>query len=333
MAPWSLRSMVRHAVALGWLVYLRCSPRRVGVALCYHAVEPQEGDPRRRLVAPIALDAFRRQMRHLRRWYRVVPASALPDEVRRRARWGRVPVAVTFDDDLASHATHAAPVLARLGLTATFFLTGAAVDQPARFWWQMLQTAWDRDLLTANVLGSWDLAFPDDEPSLRDVAAAIQAMEPGRRDAVTEALRVLVPDSAEAMTLGREDIVGLARQGFEIGFHTRRHDDLLGLGADELKEAMTAGRSELEAAAGAPARVISYPHGRADQRVAQCAAVAGFTAGYTADGTAISPDTPVHLLGRRYPARGPIGAFCLDVVRTLAGGQSAASARSNPIAT
>jgi peptidoglycan/xylan/chitin deacetylase (PgdA/CDA1 family) len=186
------------------------------------------------------------------------------------------------------------------------------------FWWQLLQRAWERRLLDDDTLDAWGVAADERAPTIREVAHALQTMRPAERDAATERLRELLRDEPEPATLSRKQIALLARRGFEIGFHTRRHDDLLGLPDEALADAMVLGRAELERVAGQPMRVISYPHGRADARVARCAAAAGFSAGYVADGTPVSPETDTRLLGRRYPSRGSIGAFSLDLARTLA---------------
>ena len=68
-------------------------------------------------------------------------------------------MAITFDDDLRSHVDFAAPLLARVGATATFFLSGSSLDDPNRFWWERLQEAFDRGL---------DLPSVGDGPAPRD---------------------------------------------------------------------------------------------------------------------------------------------------------------------
>ena len=67
----------------------------------------------------------------------------------------------------------------------------------------------------------------------------------------------------------------LARAGFEIGFHTRDHRPLPELTDDELARALVDGRAALEEAAGRRLRVLAYPHGSADERVAAAARSAG----------------------------------------------------------
>ena len=111
----------------------------------------------REISAAVSLHNFERQLRHLRRRYRVVPASCLAEAAAARTRGRRVPVAITFDDDLPSHLSHAAPALRRARLSATFFLSGAGLNGPFSFWWQLLQRAWDRGLVDAPLLHAWGI--------------------------------------------------------------------------------------------------------------------------------------------------------------------------------
>src|ERR671921_92824 len=91
---------VPAAVVLG--VLARASRRRLGVVLLYHRVTEADAPPGR-LVPTVRARDFERQLRLLRAWYRVVPLEELLGAVRRRRRGGRIPVALTFDDDLPEH--------------------------------------------------------------------------------------------------------------------------------------------------------------------------------------------------------------------------------------
>ena len=113
------------------------------------------------------------------------------------------------------------------------------------------------------------------------------------------------------------DVHELVERGFEVGFHTLRHDALPELGDEELTRAMTDGSAELEAAAGAPLRTISYPHGEADERVAGAARAAGFEHGFTALGRAVDGGDDPLLLDRVYPSPGSPADFELDLALRL----------------
>jgi peptidoglycan/xylan/chitin deacetylase (PgdA/CDA1 family) len=305
---------MRSTVAWALRLRARWSGARLGLMLCYHGTATREGDPTREVNAAISVREFERHLRHLRGRYRVVPGSRLAAAAATRRRGRRLPVAITFDDDLPSHLSYAAPALQRARLPATFFLSGGGLNGPFSFWWQLLQRAWDGGLVDSALLETWGIR--EREVSVRQIARHIQAMPPAERRAAAASLRTALGGEESGDTLSRDGIEALVVAGFEIGFHTRDHDDLMGLTDEELGAAMSAGRAELELIAG-PLSMISYPHGRADDRVAAAAKAAGFRFGFVADGSPIAAGDDPHLLGRRYPARGTTGQFALDIARTL----------------
>ena len=312
-----LARLVGTPVALGFMLVLRLTSRKAGVALMYHSVGRRAGDPARELVPPHEAGLFERQVRHVARHYDVVPADTLLDAVRSRRRGQRFPAAITFDDDLECHATIAAPVLRKLGVSGTFFLSGASLDRPFSFHFERLQRAYDAGApdLAAVVTGSAVAATPP--ASLHALGVAMVEMTPEDRDGAAERLLALAGPDPEEAGIRRARVRALADAGMTVGFHTRRHDPLTGLTDAELADAMESGRSELAEAAGAPVDVIGYPHGRADERVAVAAGAAGFRIGYSTRRTPVTPRSNPLLLGRFGPSLRSVGALALELAFTL----------------
>ena len=94
-----------------------------------------------------------------------------------------------------------------------------------------------------------------------------------------------------------------------IGFHTLDHVTLPALDDAGLETAVTRGRECLAAAAGAAARFLSYPHGKADARTAQALRRAGFEAAFTGRPGPLRRRQDRFLLGRWDP--GPLGVDAL----------------------
>jgi len=304
----SARRRVRGAVAraggllFGTLVVraLQASGRRVGLALVFHRIEDRQGDPEREFVPPVAAAVFAEQLRWLGRTCFFVPASELHDATRRRRRGERLPVAVTFDDDLETHVACAAPILRAHGVRATFFLTGASLDGPHAFWWERLQRALDAKLDVRPALAAAgieaDAAAPD---AVHTIGAAVNELSPSSREELSCALGRLVGPDPPGHGLRAADVRRLVLDGHEIGFHTRRHDPLPSLrGDDAVRSALTDHRDDLARAAGQELRVLSYPNGRADPRIAALALQAGYVAAFTGAPDPLGPDTPRGLIGR-----------------------------------
>jgi peptidoglycan/xylan/chitin deacetylase (PgdA/CDA1 family) len=284
---------------------LRRTRLRAGVALAYHRIGRETGSRERELVAPHGTALFEAQLRRIASRYRVVPPSQLQHATARRGRGEPYPLAITFDDDLPSHAGLAAELLARHGLPAAFFVSGASLSGPDEFWWERLQRVVDSGRagphLVEAVLGAGET--PDDgTPLVKVLSRRIQILTGDERARVDALLTEAAGPPPASAGMRAADVVALAQGGFEVGFHTRRHEMLTELGDDELENAMTDGREELEALAGARIRAISYPHGRADARVAEAARRAGFEVGFTGRNESVRPSADPLLLGRVEPS-------------------------------
>jgi peptidoglycan/xylan/chitin deacetylase (PgdA/CDA1 family) len=270
------------AVVIGW--FARVSPTRSGVVIVYHRVGGAgSGNEDLEILPAVGSAVFERQLRHLRRHYRVVPAVEILQAVRTRRRGRRFPVAITFDDDLPEHLGAALPALRNAGVPATFFLTGASLEGPHAFWWEDLQRAIDGRLVEPEGVPHVDVtaALERSPRAILDLAGEITRLPSGQRHEVAVALReALGPPPAESGLRAR-DVRALADGGCAIGFHTFRHEVLPALTDAELERALTEGRETLEEAAGAPIEAIAYPHGKADDRVAAAARRAGFALGFT----------------------------------------------------
>lgn len=308
------------------VLILRLSARKAGVALMYHSVDERPGDPMRELVPPHQARLFERQMRYVRRTFEIVPAGRLMEAARARRRLQRFPLAITFDDDLACHATVALPILRRLDVNATFFLSGASLARPFGFHYERLQRAFDVGVpdVAAVVTGTLDATEP---PLIHELGLLLEMMAPEDRDAAAARLGEAVGADPVDAGIRAVQVRELADAGMTIGFHTFRHDSLTRLTDDQLARAMETGRDALAEAAGHEIDAIGYPHGRADQRVADAARDSEFRAGFTTRHDPVTPSSDPLLQGRVGPSRRSVGALALELVLTLLKSESA---RPNP---
>ncbi|MDA0139637.1 polysaccharide deacetylase family protein [Solirubrobacter deserti] len=276
------------------------------------------------VVPALRAEALERHIGVLRSRYRVVPASDLPDAARRRRRGQRIPVAITFDDDLRSHLEVAAPLLRAADAHATFFLTGIGLDGEA-FWWQSLQAAIDRHADLAPVAREFGL--PAGPPAA--LAAGIERLAPEARRALAERLDALAGPDPDRRALSGEEIARLTADGFGAGFHTRAHARMTALDDAALELALHEGRARLEAVAGAPMTTIAYPHGDADERVAAAAAAAGVELGFITAMAPRGPDTPLLLLNRPGVLADSTARFAYDLAWTYSAALRARTASSS----
>lgn len=309
------RSALVRAVAawvLRWCA--RCSGAHVGLVVCYHKVGDPGGDPEVDLVPSLTTRLLRRQLTDLRRAYRVVPLADVRSAARRRRRGTRLPLAITFDDDLNSHAEVALPALLAAGMPATFFLSGASLTRPYSFWWEDLQRVIDRD-------GGLELASVQlrigRRSDIGSAAARIELLDSDVRDAVARELRTRAAPVRGDAGLRADSVRLLADAGYEIGFHTRGHYVLPTVDNQLLKRELSEGRAELEQLTGKPVNRLAYPHGKADQRVARAARRAGFVEAFTSEPRPVGPEADPFLLGRVDASPSGRADLALSLARAL----------------
>jgi len=316
LLPEPLLERARLAEARLLETRLRRSPAVRGAALVLHAVAPSGGDARFQIDPPLAAERLDAIVAHLADRYRLVRAGELADAARARRPRERVPVAVTFDDDLPSHHELAAPIFARHGGVATAFLCCGSTP----FWWHVLQVAVDTRAIDAGALAPVPStlvapALQRRPGAIGRLADAIENLAPAQRDVLASRLEQAV--AAPPPLLSRQAAGELAAAGWEIGFHTRRHDALTALDDAALREAL---QPAAELAGDERARTLAYPHGAADERVARAARETGYVAAYTTSASVFTQDTDVHLIGRLYPETAGLGRFALGLARRLGRG-------------
>jgi peptidoglycan/xylan/chitin deacetylase (PgdA/CDA1 family) len=119
--------------------------RQAAVVVALHRVqervEPGDG-------LTISARMFERHCRFFRRHFRVVPLREIVEKLERGQRLNRE-LAITFDDGYRDNFEVAAPVLARLGLPATFFVVSEFMGTNVVPWW-------DRDRGARHEWMTWD---------------------------------------------------------------------------------------------------------------------------------------------------------------------------------
>ena len=294
---------------------VRHSAARVGFAVIYHGIAERTGDPKRELVPPHGKELFDAELRHLKEHYSVVPASDLPAAVARRRRGEPVPVSITFDDDLRSHVDYAVPALLEHGLPAAFFLNGGSLRESHVYWWDGLQRAVDERRPEVEQLFGTALATGP----IQSLGEHIESLTPADRTAVAHKLADIAREDRLDAGLGDSDVKALHGAGFEIGFHTLRHDPLPPLEDEALAAALTEGRRHLAQLVDADVQLLAYPHGQADARVAEAARAAGYEIAFTTDEERISESSNSLLLGRFTPSFVSPRHFASQISKTLLG--------------
>jgi peptidoglycan/xylan/chitin deacetylase (PgdA/CDA1 family) len=83
-------------------------------------------------------------------------------------------------------------------------------------------------------------------------------------------------DGRAGALLDEIGVRALHEAGMELGSHTLSHRDLRGLGDEELERELRESKLAIEGLTGEPCRLLAYPYGLHDERVARAAGEAGY---------------------------------------------------------
>lgn len=256
----------------------RAKRRGAGILL-YHGVEPQLRDP---FVEAAHIDAalFRRQIRHLKRHYRIVSIEEIVDALRDGrpipADW----VALSFDDGYRNNLSCARAILHEEGgLPMTVFLATDLMDSET-----VIPTVRAKMLVMHTRKKQLDL--PDATGAWRSVALAGRAARANAFWQLHGFLRGSAPED-QAETIGRvveqigvdetdtirsgfrsfdwlrwDDVRELAGDGVTLANHTRRHLSMRdALGAERIADEVVGAHDRIQRETGTPPTLFAYPFG------------------------------------------------------------------------
>lgn len=282
---------------------------RWGIILRYHRVIPPE-EPWSYYRIGLERAAFETQMEFLASHARVVPLEAL---LRQRAS-GRVPredwVVLTFDDGYRDNYTEAVPILRRLGLPATFFISAACASETMPFWpevvAQMLRLS--RAPVLEATLEGHSLCWPLPHEAEKQAACRrlIALLRPVPLDRIASALeqlgRALLVEPVQAReasppVLKEEHIRAMAAAGFSIGSHTVNHPYLPSEEPVRQRWELAESRARLESIVRAPVLDFCYPGGGADAVTRRLVQETGYRSAVTTEtGIVGVHDDPLQLV-------------------------------------
>lgn len=256
-------------------------------ALTYHRVD-HDDDPRR---APSLLSAtpeeFAAQIELLDRRFHLVGIDEVLGAITDERPLPDHAVLLTFDDAGDDFATHALPVLERVGAPAVVFVPTGFVDRPdAVFWWDAVHaslTTTGRREPYDSPAGRVSLATDDDR-----VAAARAVLDHLKQvpfetvvPAAMAMCRDLEVDPPTANVMGWETLRSVARRGVAVCPHSRHHPHLDRLPLAEARSEVVGSMEDLRRELGASPPVFAYPAGQMSAEVIDVVAGAGFDAAFT----------------------------------------------------
>lgn len=264
--------------------------------LCLHGVHTQDMT---RVCPPptssISVESFQANAEQLARLYRVISLGDAIAMLAGKTPWIPKCAVLTFDDSLLCTTAVAFPILHRLGLPATVFLSTEAIDRRRPYWWLRVDYAVAKTRLdSAKIIlegVSFNWARGDREAQTR-IKRALRKMQAPLRDAAVAEFEARLDVRLEdpelqfpfAAPMSWDDARRAARDGFELGSHTVTHPNLAILTPGEADAELAGARARIEERCAVSCRFFCYPYGAYTAEVAAAVARCGYEGATTTTG-------------------------------------------------
>ncbi len=260
-----IRKTKRRAIAL-----LKNSIIEKALVLIYHRVIDIENDPQQ---LSVSISNFEKQLISLKKQYRIISLQQLVSDLER----GKVvnkSVAITFDDGYFDNNSYALPVLEKLQIPATFFISTNYIEQAVEFWWDKLESIIllneslpsELELNVNNKRFVWRNCIEHKEQLYSDILAILKESPIA---VIKRTLEQLLAWSGKEYhprqnfkPLSQAEIIEMSKSSlFEIGSHTMSHCRLSNETIETQRDEIATSKIILEQLLNKKIQSFSYPFG------------------------------------------------------------------------
>jgi peptidoglycan/xylan/chitin deacetylase (PgdA/CDA1 family) len=240
-------------------------------------------------------------------------------------------VCITFDDGYRSTHDLALPILKKLTLPATVFVTSAVLDE-GNMWNDRIIEAIRQ--LPEGLLDLQQISMGQhDIHNMRDRIALVKKINDESKYLASDGRLAVIEKLEElagvcqnpGLMLTRDMLLNLSREGIDIGGHTISHPILTKLNEQAARREIVENKKTLEEIIGKPLNLFAYPNGKIgkdfDERHMHMAQEAGYVAAFSTEIGSATKETNLFNLPRSRPWDRTPFLFQCRLLRWLASGR------------
>lgn len=314
------------------LIYVQKKLRRQHCAaiLFYHRF--CDGSNESHQLPHLDIRDFKKQVRHIKRWYRVITMDELADKLANGTHFVSPSVVITIDDGYLNNYTLAYPVLKALGLPAVIYLTTGFIGTNKAPWvddlMDMLLLTKAKTLCFPELLGDEVLDISTQLGKRGAVVRLFQVMvrlEHGGKMLVMERLsevlevKEICRNNGERKMLNWNEVMEMSENNISFGAHTVSHPTLSKMELREAKQEIYESKMEIETRIGSKVRHFAIPNGKREdfneELKRYCKGIGMETIGSTEPGSISLRSDPYFL--KRINPPSPMYIFACEIARQM----------------
>jgi len=325
-------SLLYYSGSLNALVFLisKLKKEHCSVILFYHRFsENAHGECE---LPHLRVSEFEKQMWHVKKFYKIITMDELAEELKLKKNNESPCVAITIDDGYLNNYNLAYPVLKKLNLPATIYLTTGFIGTEKSVWVDQLM-----DIFLAS--RSKSFSFPElfgvevfdlstaknkRETFTRYFEKILYAEDPIKNSLMEELAKVLVVDEddrvdGERKMLNWEEVIEMSRNGISFGAHSVNHPTLSKIELSEAKQEIYDSRREIETKIGCKVKHFAIPNGKKKDfngELKEFCKEIGFTTIVTTEHGVVNSESDPYFLRRINPSP-PIYVFACELARYM----------------
>ena len=209
---------------------------------------------------------FESRMRWVSRWFNVLPLAQAIDSLYAGTLAPRA-LAITFDDGYADNEEIAAPILERLGLSATIFVSTAFLGGGCMWNDRVIEAIriTGRSELDLSGIGLMRYSLEGTEARRHTISSVLTGIKHLPADRRHDAIDVIVGAAgtghAPNLMMQPDQVRRWRARGMDVGAHTVTHPILTQLPRSAALNEIGASKAELERILGERVELFAYPNG------------------------------------------------------------------------
>ncbi|MFC1709272.1 polysaccharide deacetylase family protein [Candidatus Omnitrophota bacterium] len=264
-----------------------------GQIICYHSVSSNGYYHKKESPDEYLKANFERQIKFLNKQFKIASLKITTEELRNNKPLKPRTLGIIFDDGYRDNLTLAFPLLKKLNIPATFFITTGFIDNkliPEFDKIAFIVRNTKKQKLRIEALGTSYLLETDQEKqaAILDIDTKTKELEAKKRSEIINSMSLtleVLPEKEinDNLCMRREQIVKLNNDLTQIGSHGHTHKKLTKMPLQQAREEITISKIKLEEIIKEPIILFSYPFGEYNKDIQNILIETGYVCGIGKD--------------------------------------------------